>query len=223
LAGGLALLELGFKVFLSYLAGSLNGALLIGWLFGGIDIRKSGSGNAGGTNALRTQGKLFAFFVMVVDIGKGVLPVIILPALNFVFIGEDSTVSREWLTYACGGAAIFGHCYPVWFEFNGGKGAATALGVIAAISPALLFPILIAWFGTLFVFGYVGLATIMATMAVPVFLLVTDGLGQLDLAIFGSIVACFVTYTHRSNLRKLAAGEGSPDIRFSLFGRSHRA
>jgi glycerol-3-phosphate acyltransferase PlsY len=223
LAGGLALLELGFKVFLSYLAGSLNGALLIGWLFGGIDIRKSGSGNAGGTNALRTQGKLFAFFVMAVDIGKGVLPVIILPALNFVFIGEDSTVSREWLTYACGGAAIFGHCYPVWFEFNGGKGAATALGVIAAISPILLFPISIAWFGALFVFGYVGLATIMATMAVPVFLLVTDGLGQLDLAIFGSIVACFVTYTHRSNLRKLASGEGNPDIRFSLFGRSHRA
>jgi len=217
------LLELGFKVFLSYLAGSLNGALLIGWLFGGIDIRKSGSGNAGGTNALRTQGKLFAFFVMVVDIGKGVLPVIILPALNFVLIGEDPTVSREGLTYACGGAAIFGHCYPVWFEFNGGKGAATALGVIAAISPVLLFPISIAWFGALLVFGYVGLATIMATIAVPVFLLLTDGLGQLDLAIFGSIVACFVTYTHRSNLRKLAAGEGSPDIRFSLFGRSHRA
>jgi glycerol-3-phosphate acyltransferase PlsY len=217
------LLELGFKVFLSYLAGSLNGALLIGWLFGGIDIRKSGSGNAGGTNALRTQGKLFAFLVMAVDIGKGVLPVMILPALNFVVIGEDSAVSREWLTYACGGAAIFGHCYPVWFEFNGGKGAATALGVVAAISPVLLLPISIAWFGTLFVFGYVGLATIMATLAVPVFLLVTEGAGQLDLAIFGSIVTCFVTYTHRSNLYKLAAGKSSPDIGFSLFGRPHHS
>jgi glycerol-3-phosphate acyltransferase PlsY len=215
------LLELGFKVFLSYLAGSLNGALLIGWLFGGVDIRESGSGNAGGTNALRTQGKLFAFLVMVVDIGKGVLPVLLLPALSLVFIGEDAAVSREWLTYACGGAAIFGHCYPVWFEFNGGKGAATALGVIAAISPALLLPIAIAWFGALLVFGYVGLATIMAVIAVPAYLLATDGFGQLDLVIFASIVAAFIIYTHRSNLHKLAAGQGSPDIRFSLFGRSH--
>jgi glycerol-3-phosphate acyltransferase PlsY len=216
------LLELGFKVFLSYLAGSLNGALLIGWLFGGVDIRESGSGNAGGTNALRTQGKLFAFLVMAVDIGKGVLPVMLLPALHLVLIGEDTAVSREWLTYACGGAAIFGHCYPVWFEFNGGKGAATALGVIAAISPALLLPIAVAWFGALFVFGYVGLATIMAVLAVPVYLLATYGFAQLDLVIFASMVAGFIIYTHRSNLRKLVTGEASPDISSSLFGRLRR-
>ena len=214
------MLELGYKVFLSYLAGSLNGALLIGWLFGGIDIRKSGSGNAGGTNALRTQGKLFAFLVMVVDIGKGVLPVMILPTLNFLSIGEDTAVSREWLTYACGAAIIFGHCYPVWFEFNGGKGAATTLGVLAAISPALLLPAITVWLGILFLFGYVGLATIMAAISVPVFLFVTTGSGQLDLMIFTSIIACFVMYTHRLNLRKLAAGEGSTDISFSLFKRS---
>ncbi|MCP4002370.1 MAG: glycerol-3-phosphate 1-O-acyltransferase PlsY [Gammaproteobacteria bacterium] len=215
------MLELGFKVFLSYLAGSLNGALLIGWLSGGIDIRKSGSGNAGGTNALRTQGKLFAFFVMVVDIGKGVLPVMILPPLNIAFVGEGSAVSGEWLTYACGAAAIFGHCYPVWFGFNGGKGAATTLGVLLTILPGLFLPAVIVWFGILFVFGYVGLATIMAALAVPVFLLMTAGADQLNLIVFTSIVACFIVYTHRSNLRKLAAGEGSPDIRFSLFGRSH--
>ncbi|MBT8421795.1 MAG: glycerol-3-phosphate acyltransferase, partial [Gammaproteobacteria bacterium] len=68
------MLELGLKVFISYLAGSVNGALLIGQLAGGIDVRKVGSGNAGGTNALRTQGKRFAIGVMIVDITKGVLP-----------------------------------------------------------------------------------------------------------------------------------------------------
>jgi glycerol-3-phosphate acyltransferase PlsY len=216
------LLELGFKVFLSYLAGSLNGALLIGWLFGGVDIRKSGSGNAGGTNALRTQGKLFACLVILVDIGKGVLPVIFLPTFYFAFIGDDPAVSREWLTYACAGAAIFGHCYPVWFEFKGGKGAATALGVIAAISPVLLIPVAIAWFGTLFIFGYVGLATIVAVITIPVYLLATGGSGQLDLIIFTSIVAGFIIYTHRSNVRKLATGEASPDIHSSLFRRLRR-
>ena len=66
------MLELGLKVFIAYLAGSLNGALFVGWLYGGIDIRKVGSGNAGGTNALRTQGMLFAALVMLVDISKGV-------------------------------------------------------------------------------------------------------------------------------------------------------
>ena len=71
------MLELGLKVFIAYIAGSLNGALLVGALYGGIDIRKVGSGNAGGTNALRTQGKLFAVLVLLVDIGKGVLPVML--------------------------------------------------------------------------------------------------------------------------------------------------
>lgn len=227
-AGGLALLELGFKVFLSYLAGSLNGALFIGKLFGGVDIRKSGSGNAGGTNALRTQGKLFAFLVMVVDIGKGVLPVVILPAYSFDLIGIDGVVSREWLTYACGGAAIFGHCYPVWFDFHGGKGAATTLGVLAAVAPVMLLPAVIAWFATLYLFGYVGLATVVAVFSIPVFLTVNfltvnDWFGQLNLLVFTGCVACFVAYTHRSNLRKLLAGESLPDIRFSLFGRSRRA
>ena len=126
------MLELGFKVFVSYLAGSLNGSLIVGRLFGGIDIRQSGSGNAGGTNALRTQGKLFTFLVMVIDIGKGVLPVLLLPGLEIPGIGLDPAVSRDWLMFTCGAAAIFGHCYPVWFEFRGGKGAATTLGVLAA-------------------------------------------------------------------------------------------
>jgi glycerol-3-phosphate acyltransferase PlsY len=222
-AGGLALLELGFKVFLSYLAGSLNGALFIGKLFGGVDIRESGSGNAGGTNALRTQGKLFAFLVMVIDIGKGVLPVVILPSFSFDLIGIDGAVSREWLTYACGAAAIFGHCYPVWFDFHGGKGAATTMGVLAAVAPVILLPAAITWLGTLYLFGYVGLASVVAAFSIPAFLAVNDWSGQLDLLVFTSSIACFVAYTHRSNLRKLLAGESVPDIRFSLLGRSRRA
>jgi glycerol-3-phosphate acyltransferase PlsY len=213
-------LELGFKVFISYLAGSLNGALLIGKLSGGVDIRKSGSGNAGGTNALRTQGKLFALLVMVVDIAKGVLPVTLLPSLEIYLIGTDPSVSREWLMYACGAAAIFGHCYPVWFEFVGGKGAATALGVLTGIAPAAAIPVAVVWLGSLLIGGYVGMATILAAAAVPVYVVMVGWPEQAGLALFTSVVACFIAYTHRSNIHKLLAGKASPDIGFSLLGRS---
>ena len=213
------MLELGLKVFISYLAGSLNGALIVGRLFGGIDIRKSGSGNAGGTNALRTQGKLFAFLVMGIDIGKGVLPVLYLPLLAFP-VSLDSSISREWLTYACGGAAIFGHCYPVWYEFAGGKGAATTLGVLAAVSPILLLPASVTWFLVLLVFGYVGLATVLAAISIPVYVAVTGLPAQPDLFVFTGLVALFVVYTHRSNLRKLVSEKPLPDISFCLLRRS---
>ena len=214
------MLELGFKVFISYLAGSLNGALLIGKLFGGVDIRKSGSGNAGGTNALRTQGKLFALLVMTVDIAKGVLPVTLLPPLEIYLIGTDPSISREWLMYACGGAAIFGHCYPVWFEFVGGKGAATALGVLVGIAPIAALPVVVVWVGSLLIGGYVGMATILSAAAVPVYVVWVGWPEQAGLAIFTAIVACFIAYTHRSNIQKLLTGNASPDIGFSLLGRS---
>ena len=214
------MLELGLKVFIAYLAGSLNGALLVGWLNGGVDIRKVGSGNAGGTNALRTQGKLFAALVLLVDVGKGVLPVLFLPGLYLPGVGLDPEVSREWLTYACGGAAIFGHCYPVWFQFAGGKGAATTLGVLAAVAPLTILPAAAAWFGVLLIFGYVGLATIVSAFVIPVFVAFTDWPDQPGLFLFTSLVALFVAYTHRSNIRKLMQGQTKPDIGFSLMHRS---
>ena len=156
------MLELGLKVLLSYLAGALNGALIVGKLAGGIDIRTLGSGNAGGTNALRTQGKWFAFRVMVIDVGKGYLPPWLLPALALPGVPLDPEVSRTWLALACAGAAVVGHCYPVWFDFKGGKGAATAIGALLAIAPALTFPALVVWCVVLTATGFVGLATMLA-------------------------------------------------------------
>ena len=210
------MLELGFKVLISYLCGSLNGALLVGQLYGGIDIRKVGSGNAGGTNALRTQGKLFGFLVLAIDLVKGILPVLVLPGLAWP-VAIDPEISREWITFACGGAAIFGHCYPVWFEFAGGKGAATTLGVLLAVAAPLVLPAAIIWFGVLLVFGYVGLATVLAAFSVPAFIALRgDVADKLNLLIFMTMVAAFVAYTHRSNLQRLLRGESKPDIRFRL-------
>ena len=139
------MLELGLKVLLSYLVGSLTGALIVGKLAGGIDIRTQGSGNAGGTNALRTQGKWFALRVILIDIGKGFLPPWLLPALVLPGVPLDPELSRTWLMLACAGASVIGHCYPVWFGFAGGKGAATAIGALLGIAPVLALPGVLVW------------------------------------------------------------------------------
>jgi len=138
------MLELAVKSLIGYLLGSLMGALILGALKG-VDIRTLGSGNAGGTNALRTQGKLFGFLVLLIDIAKGVVAVWWLPAAVLPGIGMEADVSREWLTMACGFAVIVGHVYPVWFDFRGGKGAATVVGVVAGLELRLLLPLLLSW------------------------------------------------------------------------------
>jgi glycerol-3-phosphate acyltransferase PlsY len=200
------MLELGLKVLLSYLAGALNGALIVGKLAGGIDIRTLGSGNAGGTNALRTQGKWFAFRVMVIDVGKGYLPPWLLPALVLPGVPLDPEVSRTWLALACAGAAVVGHCYPVWFDFKGGKGAATAIGALLAIAPALSVPALIVWCLVLTTTGYVGLATMLAAAALPAWVALTELPLQRELFWFLAGLALFIIYTHRGNIERLRAG-----------------
>jgi acyl phosphate:glycerol-3-phosphate acyltransferase len=102
------LLELGVKTLLAYLLGSVIGSLVMG-RFRGVDIRELGSGNAGGTNALRTQGWKFAVGVFAIDVGKALLAVGVLPALDLPFVGIDATVDRDWLAVACAIAVVIGH------------------------------------------------------------------------------------------------------------------
>jgi len=200
------MLELGLKVLFSYLLGSLNGSLVIGCFYG-VDIRSVGSGNAGGTNALRTQGKFFAFLVMLIDVGKGYLPVAILPALILPGVALDPEVSRTWLTLACAGAAVVGHCYPVWFAFKGGKGAATAIGALAAIVPAVLIPALLAFVVVLIASGYVGLATMTAAITLPVYLAMTQFTDRWREVVFLLLLALFILFTHRSNIQRMRKGQ----------------
>ncbi|RPI17402.1 MAG: glycerol-3-phosphate acyltransferase, partial [Lysobacterales bacterium] len=108
------MLELAVKTLLAYLLGSLLGSLVVGRLRG-VDIREQGSGNAGGTNALRTQGWKFAFAVIVIDVGKALLAVGVLPGLWLPLVGIDPGVSSEWLAVACAVAVLVGHVYHVWY------------------------------------------------------------------------------------------------------------
>jgi glycerol-3-phosphate acyltransferase PlsY len=198
------LLELGVKTLLAYLLGSLLGSLLVGRLRG-VDIREQGSGNAGGTNALRTQGWGFALGVIVIDVGKALLAVGVLPGVALPLVGLDPAVDRVWLAVCCAAAVVAGHVYPVWYEFRGGKGAATLIGAVAVLAPAALVPILLAWVACVALTGYVGLGTMVASAALPVYLAFARPLSPPLLA-FGIVMAAFVVYTHRSNIERMRAG-----------------
>jgi glycerol-3-phosphate acyltransferase PlsY len=214
------MLELGVKTLLAYLLGSLMGALLVGRLRG-VDIRQLGSGNAGGTNALRTQGKAFALGVIVIDVLKGWLAAAWLPAASLPGVAPDPAVAHNWLTVACASAAVLGHVYPVWYDFRGGKGAATLVGVLAGVAPAMLVPVLLVWLATVMLTGYVGLATMLAAVAFPAtqaVLVAWLGHAYDDaLLAFGLAMAAFVVYTHRSNLARMRAGTENRARRLWLF------
>jgi glycerol-3-phosphate acyltransferase PlsY len=203
------MLELGVKTLLAYLLGSLIGSLLVGRLRGGVDIRTLGSGNAGGTNALRTQGLAFAVWVMIIDIGKGWLAAGLLPPLSLPGIGIDPQVDRTWLAVACAAAAVIGHVYPVWYGFRGGKGAATLVGVLVGLKPVALLPVFVVWLVVVMVTGFVGLATMISVASFAGYVAITEAAPSAALLTFGAVMTLFVCYTHRSNIERMLAGTES--------------
>jgi glycerol-3-phosphate acyltransferase PlsY len=208
------MLELGVKITLAYALGAIMGGLVVGQLRGGVDLRKSGSGNVGGTNALRTQGKVFAFFVMLIDIGKGIVAVAFLPPLALPGIGIDPEIDRELMTYAVGLAAVVGHVFPVWADFRGGKGGATAAGLLAYLAPTVAIPVIGAWLAVVFFTGYVGIATVSAAWLGAVYIGIAALPEQQALVGFAVLLAAFITYTHRGNLRRMLNGTESRFGRF---------
>jgi glycerol-3-phosphate acyltransferase PlsY len=200
------MLELALKILIAYLLGSLLGSLIVGRLRGGVDIRTMGSGNAGGTNALRTQGPMFALWVMVIDIGKGWIAAGVLPWVSVPGIAMDAAVAREWMAVACAAAVVLGHVFPVWYGFKGGKGAATLVGVLLGLKPIALLPVLGAWLIVVMITGFVGLATMLASIAFVLFLLGFESYSSDALLTFGIAMMGFVCYTHRSNIGRMRAG-----------------
>jgi glycerol-3-phosphate acyltransferase PlsY len=197
-------LELSIKTLLAYLLGSLIGSLIVGRARG-VDIRQLGSGNAGGTNALRTQGPRFALAVIAIDIGKALIAVGVLPSWTLPLVGDAPAVERTWLAVACATAVVVGHVYPVWYEFRGGKGAATLIGAIAMLSPFALVPVLLVWLLTVALTGYVGLGTMLGVATLPAYYALHDP-GVSALLAYGAAMAAFVFCTHRSNIERMWQG-----------------
>lgn len=201
------------KIVLAYLLGSVSGSLLLGKLKK-VDIRQQGSGNAGGTNAFRTQGLVFAIGVVLIDVGKGFIAARWIPLLKIG--GAASLLDPGLLVMACGFAAVLGHCYPVWHGFRGGKGAATAVGALIVIEPWLLLPMAAVWLLTLVATGYVGLATVVAGFSLAP---AAWWVSNVTLLVFTLVLAFFLLYTHRSNMRNLRAGTENRFERARVFSR----
>lgn len=200
----------------AYLLGSVSGALLVGKLRGGVDIRKLGSGNAGGTNALRTQGIGFALAVVVIDLGKGWVAAALLPLAAARFVAVPAG-----LPAACALAAMIGHVWPVWYGFRGGKGAATLVGALLALSPLALATVLGVWFAAVALFGFVGLASMLAAAALPLIAWWAHISPRGPMLAFGMAAALLVAFTHRANIARMRAGTEPRARRLWLFG--HRS
>ena len=216
------MLELGVKFLLAYFVGSLMGAMIVGRIRGGIDIRTMGSGNAGGTNALRTQGIVFAVGVVVIDVGKGIFAAGVVPGLDIPLVGIDPTISRSWLTIACAAAAVFGHVWPFYHAFHGGKGAATYVGTLVILHPPLILPLLLVWAWVVALTGFVGLATMTAAVALPVWLAITRLPADQPLFIYSAVMAMFIIYWHRPNIERMRKGKEHQNTRLMLFKRGQR-
>jgi len=211
------MLELGVKFLISYFIGSLMGAMIVGKLRGGVDIRTMGSGNAGGTNAFRTQGIVFALGVVIVDVGKGVIGAGLIPGLDIPFVAQDPEVSRTWLTLVCAAAAVFGHVWPIYYGFKGGKGAATLVGTLVILAPKLIIGVLLVWGWVVVMTGYVGLATMTAASALPAWLGFKHLPDNQPLFIYLTVMALFVIYWHRSNIHRMREGTELRNPKLMLF------
>ncbi len=197
---------------LAYLLGSVSGSLLLGRLRGGVDIRRLGSGNAGGTNALRTQGWRFASGVVIVDVGKGALAV----WLALRMAPAEGPLPPSTLALSAGLLVVAGHCWPLWHGFRGGKGAATLIGALAVLWTSALLPLLSVWLLTILLTGYVGLATVLAVATLP---LIAVWRGDLETLAFGVMASVLIVFTHRGNLARLAAGTENRFERVRLLRR----
>ena len=144
--------------------------------------------------------------MVLIDVGKALLAVGVLPGLALPVVGFDPAVDSRWLAVACATAVVVGHVYPVWYEFRGGKGAATLIGAVAVLAPAALLPVVVVWLACVVLTGYVGLGTMLGTATLPVFFWLAEP-RLMPLVSFGVVMAAFVAYTHRANIARMRAGD----------------
>ena len=190
------MIELVPWLLLSYLVGAVPTSYLAGRIFRGIDLRKHGSGNLGATNLYRTLGWKYAVPVGLLDIAKGVVPVVL-------FAPQVSTSQR--VAAALGVAAVVGHVYSVFVRFRGGKGVATAAGVMLGLAPFAIAVLLVVWAVVVFGTGYVSLGSIVAASLLPVAVWVLHP-GTRGLLPVVALVAAGIVWLHRANIRRLLAG-----------------
>jgi len=190
-------------VFFSYLSGSIPFGLILTKFFGGQDVRKIGSGNIGATNVLRTGNKYLAATTLILDILKGYVPVVITQN----FFPEQVQLSALM--------AFLGHIFPLWLKFKGGKGVATYLGILFALSHALSALFIFTWVVVSLIFKYSSLSSIFSSMTVLVITLFRETAVKaidpnfvfaVDIKLILFIFFILIVFTHRKNISNLKNG-----------------
>lgn len=190
----------------SYFVGAIPNSYLAGKLFKGIDLREHGSGNLGATNVWRTLGPKFAIPVGILDSAKGAIPVLFIAPL-----ASDAKL----FALACGIMAVLGHVFSIFVGFKGGKGVATAAGVMLGLTPLAVLVTTAVWLVILWTTGYSSLGSIVAAAILPLAAWLLHPADR-DLVWMQALVALAIIWFHRSNIRRLLAGTES------RFGKRHR-
>jgi len=181
---------------LAYLMGSIPFGLVVGKVFYHVDVREHGSGNVGTTNVFRVLGKKAGVVVLVCDMLKGFIPAFIASS----FLRE----TNPWLVIVIAAAPVVGHMYSVFLRGSGGKGVATGAGVVLALVPLAFGVIAVVWVLLILITRYVSLASLVATLLVPVFVF---ALGDpLPYLIAALLVTVGIFWAHRGNIRRLLTG-----------------
>ena len=186
----------------AYLLGAIPFGLLLVRLTKGIDVRSVGSGNIGATNAMRAGGRGLGLAVFALDFLKG------WTAAQWVapWIGAAEASELDVLRVACGVAAVVGHCFPMYLRFKGGKGVATACGVVVALDPVVFLWGAAAWIAVVAVTQFVGLASMgmVAAFLAAAWILRADA--RPELAPGAALLLVLICYRHRSNISRMLAG-----------------
>lgn len=183
-------------VVLSYVIGAIPFGLLFAKILGGIDVRSVGSGNIGATNVLRAAGKKAAFLTLLADCAKGFVPAAVAAALY------DS----PYLPVICGIFAVLGHNFPVFLRFKGGKGVATSLGVVLALTPWIALACLAIWLASAAFWKYSSLAALVAFASYPA-IIFASGNTERSLQFLSIFLFAMIYYRHRENIKRLLSGE----------------
>ena len=181
----------------AYLAGSVASAIIVCRMLALPDPREGGSGNPGATNVLRLGGKKAAALTLAGDVAKGLVPVLVANLM-----GLD-----PWVTGACAIAAFAGHLYPIFFGFKGGKGYATALGVIAGLSTTTFVAVGLSWLAVAGIWRYSSLAALTSIALTPVYAWFLTG--HVEWTIATVTIAVFVFIRHKGNIERLMSGTES--------------
>jgi acyl phosphate:glycerol-3-phosphate acyltransferase len=191
------MLTAAFWLFASYLLGAIPTSHLVSRVFARIDLRNHGSGNLGATNLYRVLGWRYAVPVALFDITKGVVPVL--------FFAPQASDSRLF-ALACGVAAILGHVFSVFVHFRGGKGVATAAGVMLGLTPLALGVVAVVWILVVVLTGYVSLGSVLAAAALPIAVYLLQPRGTPELLWIDVVVAGGIILLHRRNIQRLLNG-----------------